>query len=147
METPINQSASNITGRMRSSDLPEDKTMQMISIIPQIFMDVVRSKDEKNSDNSEDNMTYKSIDQSDTDDIIIPLTDLETGEVGKVVRVNSESEFAGRLKDLGFVSGTLIRCRQKAPFRDPVEYEVRGSRFCLRHHEARDIQILLIQRN
>jgi ferrous iron transport protein A len=37
-----------------------------------------------------------------------------------------------RLQDLGFVPGTPLVVRRRAPFGDPVEIELRGYRLCLR---------------
>jgi ferrous iron transport protein A len=70
------------------------------------------------------------------------LTALSTGQQGVIAWVDAEHPFAHRLRDLGFVKGSQVMVRQKAPFQDPVEYEVRGSRFCLRHREASSIHVV-----
>jgi len=69
-----------------------------------------------------------------------PMSTLKTGERARIAAV-SQGVFSARLRDLGFVPGSVVVCRQKAPFSDPVEYEVRGSRFCLRNSEAKDIHV------
>lgn len=71
----------------------------------------------------------------------IPLSDLEAGQQAEVAWVQDTHPFAARFRDLGFVPGSLLRVRIKAPFHGPVEYEVRGSRFCLRHQDAQSIYV------
>jgi Fe2+ transport system protein FeoA len=48
---------------------------------------------------------------------------------------------AERLEDLGFVPGTQVTVRWRAPLGDPRVYELRGSQLCLRDAEARAIRI------
>jgi Fe2+ transport system protein FeoA len=66
----------------------------------------------------------------------VPLAELPLGAVATVVRVESESGIGRRLLDLGFIPGTLVRVIRRAPLGDPVSYEVRGTRMCLRRSEA-----------
>jgi len=74
----------------------------------------------------------------------VPLTELEPGQSGKVVEVgNSVVGFGRRLRDLGFVPGSVVRVHRRAPLKDPVEYEIRNSRVCLRRSEAAVIGVLL----
>ncbi len=75
----------------------------------------------------------------------VPLCDLTAGQYAKVSWVNQDNPFAGRLRDLGFVPGSIMRVRQRAPLAGPVEYEIRGSRFCLRRQDSCDIHVLPIQ--
>ena len=46
-----------------------------------------------------------------------------------------------RLLDLGFVPASAVRVLRRAPLRDPVEYEVRGTRICLRRAESELIRV------
>jgi len=79
-----------------------------------------------------------------TEQDTISLSSLAQGQLGRIVQVlDSESHFGRRLQYLGFVKGSVVKVRQKAPFRDPVEYQVRGNRFCLRNADAK--QILVVQ--
>lgn len=73
----------------------------------------------------------------------VPLTSLNAGQQAKVAWVHSNHPFATRFRDLGFAPGSDLRVRIKAPFRGPVEYEVRGSRFCLRYKDAESIYVHL----
>lgn len=71
---------------------------------------------------------------------LTPLTELTAGQSG-TIQTLLEGPFNLRLSALGFVPGSSVQCRQKAPWKGPIEFEVRGSRFCLRHEEAHKILI------
>jgi ferrous iron transport protein A len=69
------------------------------------------------------------------------LADLPPGSVARVAAVDVRSPIGRRLLDLGFVPGTEVRVVRRAPLGDPVEYELRGYRVCLRRSEARQIEV------
>mgnify|MGYP003383475489 CR=1 FL=1 len=46
-----------------------------------------------------------------------------------------------RLRELGLVPGTKIRLVRRAPFGDPIEVAVRGSRLAMRQSEAKHIRV------
>ena len=69
------------------------------------------------------------------------LTDLPPGEVAEVVGVDPDSPAARRLLDLGFTPGTEVRVVRRAPLGDPMVYELRGMRLCLRRSEAGWIRV------
>ena len=71
----------------------------------------------------------------------VALADLEPGDAACVERVDSGSAIGRRLLDLGFVPGTEVRVVRRAPLGDPVEYELRGYRLCLRRTEALRIEV------
>lgn len=71
----------------------------------------------------------------------VPLSALAPGESGWIVAVDTEAPIARRLLDLGFVPGSRVTVIRRAPLRDPVEYEIRGTRLCLRHSEASRIHV------
>ena len=73
----------------------------------------------------------------------IPLSELEENQQAEVAWVQPDHPYATRFRDLGFVPGSLLTARIKAPFRGPVEFEVRGSRFCLRLEDAKSIYVRL----
>ncbi len=65
---------------------------------------------------------------------------------GKLVQIQrgpaTVSAPAGqRLLDLGFVPETRIRVVRRAPLGDPVLYDLRGTRLCLRRSEAAIIRV------
>ncbi len=53
-----------------------------------------------------------------------------------VIGVEAGHAEGRRLLALGFVPGTRVRVVRSAPLRDPVEYELRGTRVSLRRTEA-----------
>lgn len=69
------------------------------------------------------------------------LAALGPGEAGVVTRVDSTGPIGHRLVELGFVPGTPVRVVRRAPLRDPVTYELRGTRLCLRRSEALQIEV------
>lgn len=69
------------------------------------------------------------------------LTDLPPGTIAEVVEVHPASPVAKRLLDLGFTPRTRVLAVQRAPLGDPILYELRGMRLCLRRSEARWIRI------
>jgi ferrous iron transport protein A len=71
----------------------------------------------------------------------VALADLEPGAGARVESVDPGSAIGRRLLDLGFVPGTEVRVVRRAPLGDPVEYELRGYRLCLRRSEALQIRV------
>jgi Fe2+ transport system protein FeoA len=69
------------------------------------------------------------------------LDQLRVGESAAVVEVDASAALAERLEDLGFVPGTLVTVRRRAPLGDPRVYELRGSQLCLRGSEARAVRV------
>jgi ferrous iron transport protein A len=76
---------------------------------------------------------------------IVPLSlaDLPPGSAARVAAVDPQSPIGRRLLDLGFVPGTEVQVVRRAPLGDPVEYELRGYRVCLRRSEALRIAVEL----
>ncbi len=73
--------------------------------------------------------------------VSVSLASLEVGATARVVSVEDESPAGRRIQDLGFVPGTLVEVRRRAPLGDPVEFELRGTRLCLRRREAARIRV------
>jgi ferrous iron transport protein A len=61
-----------------------------------------------------------------------PLIELPPGRVGWLCAPAAGETIPRRLLDLGFVPGTPLVVRRRAPLGDPVEIEIRGYRLCLR---------------
>lgn len=73
----------------------------------------------------------------------IPLSALALGSSACVREVTGPNpRIARRLQDLGFVPGSRVRALRRAPLGDPIEYEVRGTRICLRASEASCIRVV-----
>jgi ferrous iron transport protein A len=73
----------------------------------------------------------------------LSLADVPPGAAARVAAVDPQSPIGRRLLDLGFVPGTEVRVLRRAPLGDPVEYELRGYRVCLRRSEALRIGVEL----
>jgi ferrous iron transport protein A len=71
----------------------------------------------------------------------LTLAEVAPGAAACVESVDSGSALGRRLLDLGFVPGTQVRVVRRAPLGDPVEYELRGYRLCLRRSEALQIEV------
>ena len=66
-----------------------------------------------------------------------PLDQAPPGSDLVVDRVESlDSPALRRLLDLGVLPGTHVRVIRRAPMGDPVVYELRGYRLCLRRSES-----------
>lgn len=61
-----------------------------------------------------------------------PLIDLPPGTPARLCAPAEGRAIPRRLQDLGFVPGTPLVIRRRAPLGDPVEIEIRGYRLCLR---------------
>lgn len=72
------------------------------------------------------------------------LSDLKEREEGVVSRLELPEALDRRMRALGFVPGSRVRVGKVAPLGDPVQYEVRGSIFCLRRSEARHIHVVSV---
>jgi Fe2+ transport system protein FeoA len=67
---------------------------------------------------------------------LVSLDRLSPGDTGIIGRVEAHDGIGRRLLDLGFIPGTPVRVVRRAPLGDPVSFELRGSRICLRRTEA-----------
>ena len=73
--------------------------------------------------------------------VTVPLSDLAPGREGVIERVDGLDPIGGRLQDLGFLPDTHVRVLRRAPLGDPVIYELRGTRLCLRRRESQRIRV------
>jgi ferrous iron transport protein A len=55
--------------------------------------------------------------------------------------VAAEGAVLARLADLGFIPGTPVVMRRRAPLGDPAVYEIRGMQLCLRRGEAHVVMV------
>jgi Fe2+ transport system protein FeoA len=62
----------------------------------------------------------------------VPLASLLPGDCGLVESVDADTPVGRRLADLGFLPRTEVRVVRRAPLGDPIEYELRGYRLCMR---------------
>lgn len=69
------------------------------------------------------------------------LSDVEIDKEVKIVKLECEGNIRRRLLDLGLIQGCNIIPVLKAPFGDPIAYEIRGSTLALRKEETDLIKV------
>jgi len=69
------------------------------------------------------------------------LSSLAVGQSARIASLRASTPFELRLLELGFVPGSTVTVRRSSPLQDPVEYEVRQNRICLRKSEAARIMV------
>ena len=60
---------------------------------------------------------------------------------GESARLAADIRPSPRLASLGFVAGTEVRVVRLAPFGDPIEFEIRGARLCLRAEQVAGLAV------
>ena len=73
------------------------------------------------------------------------LDSLDPGDFAQIVEVNGEDAIAIRLMEMGVIDGEQIELIGRAPFGDPIEFRIRGSRLSLRVAEAQRVTVDSIQ--
>lgn len=66
----------------------------------------------------------------------ICLRQMQVNQKGRIVAVNANGELGRRIRDMGLVTGAVIRVVNRAPLRDPVALHVQGFTLSLRNNEA-----------
>lgn len=69
------------------------------------------------------------------------LSDLKTGERGRILSVSGEGSFRKRIIEMGFIKGKPVEVLLNAPLQDPVKYKLMGYEVSLRHSEADLIEV------
>lgn len=65
-----------------------------------------------------------------------PLSALQPGESGVIVRVSGNSSLRERLAEMGLLRGEKVKVLKLAPLGDPMELLIRGYHLSLRKHDA-----------
>ncbi len=66
------------------------------------------------------------------------LNQLKPGEEAVVTSISGENR---RLRDLGLIEGTKVKCVLKSPLGDPAAYRIRGAVVAIRREDAADIKV------
>ncbi len=69
------------------------------------------------------------------------LDRLQIGERARVREISGTDGVAVRLMEMGVTPGAELQLVGKAPWGDPLEFEVRGYRLSLRRSEAARVEI------
>ncbi len=67
------------------------------------------------------------------------LNQLKPGEEAVVTSISGENR---RLRDLGLIEGTKVKCVLKSPLGDPAAYKIRGAVVAIRREDAADIKVV-----
>lgn len=73
------------------------------------------------------------------------LDSLAAGEFAQIVDVTGEDGIAIRLMEMGVIEGEQVELIGRAPFGDPIEFRIRGSRLSLRVDEAKRVTVDSVQ--
>jgi ferrous iron transport protein A len=69
------------------------------------------------------------------------LDELRPGQRATVRALRGGGPLRRRLRDLGLVEGTALRCLGRSPLGDPAAYAVRGAVIALRDEDSRGIEV------
>lgn len=69
------------------------------------------------------------------------LAQLPLGQIALIVKIADAGFVTQRLMEMGITPGVQVRYVGAAPLGDPLEYELRGYRLCMRRSEAEQIQV------
>ncbi|BDU68770.1 hypothetical protein GETHOR_08710 [Geothrix oryzae] len=78
-----------------------------------------------------------------TQNLSIPLSDLQPGDEGEVIQVQAQGQIRQRLLEMGFIRGARLRVEKLAPLGDPMELVIKGYHLSLRRDES---ACILVQR-
>ncbi len=71
-----------------------------------------------------------------TQNLSIPLSDLQPGDEGEVIQVQAQGQIRQRLLEMGFIRGARLRVEKLAPLGDPMELVIKGYHLSLRREES-----------
>ena len=75
------------------------------------------------------------------------LIECPIGKELKILKVNAGHHAKGRLACLGIVPGVKIKIRKTAPFRGPIEIQVKGTSLVIGRGLASKINVISINSN
>ena len=70
------------------------------------------------------------------------LNQLKPGEEAVVTSISGENR---RLRDLGLIEGTKVKCVLKSPLGDPAAYKIRGAVIAIRREDAAYIKVVVYE--
>ncbi|NDW09113.1 ferrous iron transport protein B [Dysgonomonas sp. 520] len=69
------------------------------------------------------------------------LSDLKTGEIGIITKVNGSGAFRKRILEMGFIKGKAVKVILNAPLKDPIKYKIMDYEVSLRRSESQLIEV------
>jgi len=79
------------------------------------------------------------------DQLLIPLSKLNSNTQGRIVNISGGHMFQQRLRSMGIRNGNIIKVKTRQPFRGPVTIEVCGTQMTIGRGMAHKIQVELIE--
>lgn len=76
----------------------------------------------------------------------IGLDEITPGERAVVYDLQNETAMRRRLRDLGLVEGSEIKCLGRSPLGDPSAYLIRGAVIAIRDADARAVWVVRVKR-
>lgn len=73
------------------------------------------------------------------------LSELNRGESGKILKIDTASELKKRLVDMGIGAGVTVVLQRNAPLGDPQEFRINNNSIAIRKIDAEKIEIEKIQ--
>ena len=73
--------------------------------------------------------------------MMIPLSYINPGDSARIICLANDIDMAARLRDLGFISGSMISCVLQKPNKHIAAYLVRGTVIALREKDSRFILV------
>jgi len=73
------------------------------------------------------------------------LSEVEIGSDAIITKVIGRGTFRKRIMEMGFVKGKHVHVVKKAPFNDPIEYEIMGYHVSLRRSESKMIEVVTME--
>ena len=70
------------------------------------------------------------------------LYDLNGNESAEITKIRGRGAFRRRVMEMGLLVGERITVIRKAPFNDPIEYEIKGYKIILRNVDAKLIEVV-----
>lgn len=69
------------------------------------------------------------------------LSELNRGESGKILKIETTGELKKRLVDMGIGAGATITLKRNAPLGDPQEFRINSNSIAIRKVDAEKIEI------
>lgn len=69
--------------------------------------------------------------------MVLPLCNINPGDIVRIEFLGNEELMAGRLRDLGFEVGSVVSCVMQRPKRNIAAYLVRNAVIALREEDSR----------
>lgn len=77
---------------------------------------------------------------------LVPLSQFPLHKKGRIEKIKTEAKLAQRFLSMGITIGSVIQITGIAPFGDPIQIKIKGSKYTIRKSEAKHIFILPLEK-